>query len=188
MNSVFELLLKVWTGSRDLKVRLSSVEALGEMVGLVTRSQLKSALPRIIPTMLDLCRKDQEIAFVASHSLHNLLNASLLSESGPPLLDFEELTVVLITLLPLASANNSKFEHSYVSKGLKTYNEIQHCFLVISSAYPEDLCMFLLNKCKSKDEASIVGALGTIKHLLPRFYFSLYLSLSAFLSCLQGSL
>uniref|UniRef100_A0A0D9VPJ2 Condensin complex subunit 1 C-terminal domain-containing protein n=1 Tax=Leersia perrieri TaxID=77586 RepID=A0A0D9VPJ2_9ORYZ len=168
MNSVFELLLKVWTGSRDLQVRLSSVEALGEMVGLVTRSQLKSALPRIIPTMLDLCRKDQEIAFVASHSLHNLLNASLLSESGPPLLDFEELTVVLITLLPLASANNSKVEHSYVSKGLKTYNEIQHCFLVISSAYPEDLCMFLLNKCKSKDEASIVGALGTIKHLLPR--------------------
>uniref|UniRef100_A0A0E0K8R8 Condensin complex subunit 1 C-terminal domain-containing protein n=1 Tax=Oryza punctata TaxID=4537 RepID=A0A0E0K8R8_ORYPU len=168
MNSVFELLLKVWTGSRDLKVRLSSVEALGEMVGLVTRSQLKSALPRIIPTMLDLCRKDQEIAFVASHSLHNLLNASLLSESGPPLLDFEELTVVLITLLPLASANTSKVEHSYVSKGLKTYNEIQHCFLVISSAYPEDLCLFLLNKCKSKDEASIVGALGTIKHLLPR--------------------
>lgn len=28
---------------------------------------------------------------------------------------------------------------------LQTYNEIQHCFLVISSAYPEDLCMFLLN-------------------------------------------
>jgi hypothetical protein len=91
------------------------VEALGEMVGLVTRSQLKSALPRIIPTMLDLyviyfvyllnmfysfpsdinfffssrCKKDQEVAFVASHSLHNLLNASLLSQSGPPLLDFE---------------------------------------------------------------------------------------------------
>lgn len=168
MNSVFELLLKVWTGSRDLKVRLSSVEALGEMVGLVTRSQLKSALPRIIPTMLDLCRKDQEVAFIASHSLHNLLNASLLSESGPPLLDFEELTVVLVTLLPLASVNNSKDEHSYVSKGLKTYNELQHCFLVIGLAYPEDLCMFLLSKCKSKDEASIVGALGTIKHLLAR--------------------
>lgn len=168
MNSVFELLLKVWTSSRDLKVRLSSVEALGEMVGLVTRSQLKSALPRIIPTMLDLCRKDQEIAFIAAHSLHNLLNASLMSESGPPLLEFEELTVTLVTLLPLASVNNSKDERSYVSKGLKTYNELQHCFLVIGLAYPEDLCMFLLSKCKSKDEASIVGALGTIKHLLPR--------------------
>ncbi|RLN39666.1 protein SHOOT GRAVITROPISM 6 [Panicum miliaceum] len=167
MNSVFELLIKVWTGSRDLKVRSSSVEALGEMVGLVTRSQLKSALPRIIPTMLDLCRKDQEVAFVASHSLHNLLNASLLSESGPPLLDFEELTVILVTLLPLVFVNNGKDEH-YASKGLKTYNELQRCFLVIGLAYPEDLCMFLLNKCKSKDEASIVGALSTIKHLLPR--------------------
>ncbi|CAD6209555.1 unnamed protein product [Miscanthus lutarioriparius] len=167
MNSVFELLIKVWTGSRDLKVRSSSVEALGEMVGLVTRSQLKSALPRIIPTMLDLCKKDQEVAFVASHSLHNLLNASLLSQSGPPLLDFEELTVILVTLLPLVSANNNKDEY-YVSKGLKTYNELQHCFLVIGLAYPEDLCMFLLSKCKSKDEASIVGALSTIKHLLPR--------------------
>ncbi|KAK3148379.1 hypothetical protein QOZ80_3BG0294260 [Eleusine coracana subsp. coracana] len=167
MNSVFELLIKVWTGSRDLKVRMSSVEALGEMVGLVTRSLLKSALPRIIPTMLDLCRKDEEVAFVACHSLHNLLNASLLSEGGPPLLDFEELTAILVTLLPLASVNNSKDQH-YVSKGLKTYNELQHCFLVIGLAYPEDLCMFLLNKCKSKDEASIVGALSTIKHLLPR--------------------
>jgi hypothetical protein len=34
-------------------------------------------------------KKDQDIAFLATCSLHNLLNASLLSESGPPLLDFE---------------------------------------------------------------------------------------------------
>lgn len=36
------------------QVRISSVEALGEMVGLITRSQLKAALPRLIPTILDL--------------------------------------------------------------------------------------------------------------------------------------
>ena len=34
-------------------------------------------------------KKDKDIAFVATCSLHNLLNATLLSESGPPLLDFE---------------------------------------------------------------------------------------------------
>lgn len=34
-------------------------------------------------------KKDQEIAFLATQSLHNLLTACLLSESGPPLLDFE---------------------------------------------------------------------------------------------------
>lgn len=34
-------------------------------------------------------KKDQDIALLATCSLYNLLNASLLSETGPPLLDFE---------------------------------------------------------------------------------------------------
>nr|XP_029119800.1 protein SHOOT GRAVITROPISM 6 isoform X2 [Elaeis guineensis] len=168
MNSVFELLLRVWASSRDLKVRLSSVEALGQMVGLVTRSQLKAALPRLIPTILDLYKKDHEIAFLASCSLHNLLTACLLSESGPPLLDFEELKVILCTLIPVVCVNNSNDDCSNFSMGLKTYNEIQHCFLVIGSVYPDDLCVFLLDICQSKDEPSIIGALCVIKHLLPR--------------------
>ncbi|KAJ8499621.1 hypothetical protein OPV22_010173 [Ensete ventricosum] len=168
MNSVFELLLRVWAGSRDLKVRLSAVDALGQMVGLITRSQLKAGLPRLIPTILDLYKKDQEIAFLATQSLHNLLTACLLSESGPPLLDFEELTVILCTLLPVACINSQTDHHLNFSMGLKTYNEIQHCFLVIGSVYPEDLCVFLLNKCQSKDELSTIGAIYAVKHLLPR--------------------
>ncbi|XP_072987438.1 protein SHOOT GRAVITROPISM 6 isoform X1 [Typha latifolia] len=168
MNSVFDLLLRVWSNSRDLKVRLSSVEALGEMVGLITRPQLKAALPRLIPTVLHLCKKDHDIAFLATHCLHNLLTACLMSESGPPLLDFEELATILCTLLPAASIDNYKDDQSNFSMGLKAYNEIQHCFLVIGSVYPEDLCLFLLNKCKSKDEASMIGALCVTRHLLPR--------------------
>lgn len=35
-------------------MRLSSTEALGQMVGLITRSQLKAALPRLIQTILGL--------------------------------------------------------------------------------------------------------------------------------------
>ncbi|BAT81005.1 hypothetical protein VIGAN_03064200 [Vigna angularis var. angularis] len=42
----------------NLKVRVASVEALGQMVGLITRVQLKTSLPRLIPTILDFygCR------------------------------------------------------------------------------------------------------------------------------------
>ncbi|XP_042435238.1 protein SHOOT GRAVITROPISM 6-like [Zingiber officinale] len=167
MNSVFELLLRVWASSRDLKVRLCAVDALGQMVGLITHSQLKAGLPRLIPTILDLYRKDQEIAFLATQSLHNLLTACLLSESGPPLLDFEELIVILCSLLPI-SCINYQTHSSKFSISLKTYNEIQHCFLVIGSVYPDDLCAFLLNKCQSKDELPTIGALCAIKHLLPR--------------------
>ncbi|XP_043703621.1 protein SHOOT GRAVITROPISM 6 isoform X1 [Telopea speciosissima] len=168
LNSAFELILRVWANSRDLKVRVSSVEALGQMVGLLTRSQLKAAIPRIVPTILELYKKDQDIAFLATCSLHNLLNASLLSETGPPLLEFEELTIILSTLLSVVCISNDNNEHSDFSVGLKTYNEVQHCFLTVGLVYPEDLFMFLLNKCRLKEESLIIGALSVLKHLLPR--------------------
>ncbi|XP_042512579.1 protein SHOOT GRAVITROPISM 6-like [Macadamia integrifolia] len=168
MNSAFELILRVWANSRDLKVRVSSVEALGQMVGLLTRSQLKAALPRLVPTILELYKKDQEIAYLATCSLHNLLNASLLSETGPPLLDFEELTIILSTLLSVVCFSNDNNEHSDFSVGLKTYNEVQHCFLTVGLVYAEDLFMFLLNKCRLKEETLVIGALSVLKHLLPR--------------------
>ncbi|XP_022747825.1 protein SHOOT GRAVITROPISM 6-like isoform X4 [Durio zibethinus] len=153
LNSVFELLLRVWAVSRDPKVRISSVEALGQMVGLITRTQLKAALPRLVPTILELYKKDQDNALIATYSLYNLLNVSLLSETGPPLLDFEELTVILSTLLPVICMNNDSKEHSDFSVGLKTYNEVQRCFLT---------------KCRLKEERLTFGALCVLKHLLPR--------------------
>ncbi|XP_017977199.1 PREDICTED: protein SHOOT GRAVITROPISM 6 isoform X5 [Theobroma cacao] len=168
LNSAFELLLRVWAASRDLKVRISSVEALGQMVGLITRTQLKAALPRLVPTILELYKREQDIALIATYSLYNLLNASLLSETGPPLLDFEELTVILSTLLPVICMNNDSKEHSDFSVGLKTYNEVQRCFLTVGSVYPEDLFTFLLNKCRLKEEPLTFGALCVLKHLLPR--------------------
>ncbi|KAK8685539.1 hypothetical protein V6N13_041539 [Hibiscus sabdariffa] len=168
LNSAFELLLRVWASSRDLKVRVSSVDALGQMVGLITRTQLKTALPRLIPTILELYKKDQDIALIATYSLYNLLSVSLLSETGPPLLEFEELTVIISTLLPVICMNNDIKEHSDFSVGLKTYNEVQRCFLTVGSIYPEDLFSFLLNKCRLKEEPLTFSALCVLKHLLPR--------------------
>jgi hypothetical protein len=115
------------------------------MVGLITRTQLKSALPRLIPAILELYKKDHDDALLATCSLHNLLNASLLSESGPPLLDFEDLTIVLSTLLPVIGINNERKRFSDISVGRKTYNEVQRCFLTVGLVYPEDLFTFLLN-------------------------------------------
>ncbi|KAJ4705027.1 protein SHOOT GRAVITROPISM 6-like [Melia azedarach] len=168
LNSAFELLLRVWATSRDLKVRVSTVDALGQMVGLITRTQLKGALPKLVPTILELYKKDQDTALLATCSLHNLLNASLHSETGPPLLEFEDLTVILSTLLPVVCIYNDSKEHSSFSVGLKTYNEVQHCFLTVSLVYPDDLFIFLLNKCRLKEEPLTFGALCVLKHLLPR--------------------
>ncbi|ESQ52306.1 hypothetical protein EUTSA_v10016131mg [Eutrema salsugineum] len=170
LNSVFELLLRVWATSRDHKVRVSTVEALGQMVGLITRTQLKSALPRLIPAILELYKKDHDDALLATCSLYNLLNASLLSDSGPPLLDFEDLTIVLSTLLPVISFSSVNKRCSGISMGRKAYNEVQRCFLTVGLVYPEDLFTFLLNKCKLKEDPLTFGALCVLKHLLPRLF------------------
>ncbi|XP_030541094.1 protein SHOOT GRAVITROPISM 6 isoform X2 [Rhodamnia argentea] len=168
LNSAFELLLRVWAASRDLKVRTTSVEALGQMVGLITRTQLKGALPKLVPTVLDLYKRDQEIAYLATCSLYNVLFSSLMSESGPPLLDFEDLTVILSTLLTVVCLNNEGKECADFSVGLKTYNEVQRCFLTVGSVYPEDLFGFLMNKCRLKEEPLTFGAICVLKHLVPR--------------------
>lgn len=168
LNSAFELLLQNWATSRDLKVRTSAVEALGQMVGLVTRTLLKAGLPKFVPIILELYRRDQDIAFLATCSLHSLLNASLLSENSSPLLDFEDLTVVLSTLLPVVCNYTDIKGSSDFSVGLKTYNEVQHCFLTVGMVYPEDLFIFLLNKSKLKEDHMTFGALCVLKHLLPR--------------------
>ncbi|KAK9079338.1 hypothetical protein SSX86_001009 [Deinandra increscens subsp. villosa] len=168
LNSAFELLLQNWATSRDLKVRTSAVEALGQLVGLVTRTLLKAALPKFIPTILELYKRDHNTAFLATCSLHNLLNASLLSEKGSPLLDFEDLTVALSTLLPVVCSYTDIKECTYFSVGLKTYNEVQHCFLTVGLVYPEALFIFLVNKFKLKEDQMTFGALCVLKHLLPR--------------------
>ncbi|KAC9942908.1 hypothetical protein E3N88_45039 [Mikania micrantha] len=168
LNSAFELLLQNWATSRDLKVRTSAVEALGQLVGLVTRTLLKASLPKFVPTILELYKRDHNTAFLATCSLHNLLNASLLSEKGSPLLDFEDLTVVLSTLLPVICSYTDIKECTYFSVGLKTYNEVQHCFLTVGLVYPEELFVFLVNKSKLKEDQMTFGALCVLKHLLPR--------------------
>ncbi|KAL7594217.1 protein SHOOT GRAVITROPISM 6 [Lactuca sativa] len=167
LNSAFELLLQNWATSRDLKVRTSAVEALGQLVGLVTRTLLKASLPKFVPTILELYKRDQDIAFLATCSLHNLLNASL-PQNGSPLLDFEDLTVVLSTLLPVVCSYTDIKQRSNFCVGLKTYNEVQHCFLTVGLVYPADLFVFLLSKSKLKEDQMTFGALCVLKHLLPR--------------------
>lgn len=168
LHSAFDLLLRVWATSCELKVRLSAVEALGQMVGLISRTQLKGSLPRLLPAILGLY-KTRENTFLVTCSLLSLLDACLMSDSGPPLLDFEELTSVVNTLLPMTSTHDKSTNGSKFGLALKNYNTMLSCFLTIGLLYPDDLFTFLINKIISKEECFKLGTLCVLKHLLPRF-------------------
>lgn len=73
---------------------------------------------RVLPFFFFLSiryKRDQDVAFLATCSLHNLLHASLLSESGPPLLDFEVCTLYHV-LLFLMSLSVLKFQNTAFAK------------------------------------------------------------------------
>ncbi|XLU24397.1 hypothetical protein S245_060463, partial [Arachis hypogaea] len=81
-----------------------------------------------------------------------------------------DLTLTLSTLLPVVSINNDSRDQSDFSIGLKMYNEVQRCFLTVGLVYPDDLFLFLVNKCRVKEETLTFGGLCVLKHLLPRLF------------------
>ncbi|XP_020977484.1 uncharacterized protein LOC107630757 isoform X2 [Arachis ipaensis] len=68
------------------------------------------------------------------------------------------------------SINNDSKDQSDFSIGLKMYNEVQRCFLTVGLVYPDDLFLFLVNKCRVKEETLTFGGLCVLKHLLPRLF------------------
>ncbi|QHO19996.1 Protein SHOOT GRAVITROPISM [Arachis hypogaea] len=75
------------------------------------------------------------------------------------------------------SINNDSKDQSDFSIGLKVilsvltmYNEVQRCFLTVGLVYPDDLFLFLVNKCRVKEETLTFGGLCVLKHLLPRLF------------------
>lgn len=73
-------------------------------------------------------KKDQDIALLATCSLHNLLNASLLSETGPPLLEFEVLNILLFSLCSAIIINAPTVLELQFSE---LSSEHQSCYLYI---------------------------------------------------------
>ncbi|XP_048320811.1 protein SHOOT GRAVITROPISM 6 isoform X2 [Ziziphus jujuba] len=136
LNSAFELLLRVWAASRDLKSGLGS--------HIFCRSIGSDGWP------------DYQDTVKSSFAKTCSYNIGI------------ELTVILSTLLPVVCINNDSKENSSYAVGLKTYNEVQRCFLTVGLVYPEDLFTFLINKCRLKEEPLTFGALCVLKHLLPR--------------------
>eukprot|EP01018_Ginkgo_biloba_P020375 Gb_30357 [translate_table: standard] len=111
------------------------------MVGLISRTQLKAALPRLLPAILGLYKREEN-ALLVTCSLDSLLDACLMSDSGPPLLDFEDLTTVVNTLLPMTSTHNKRTSGSEFALALK--------------------------KVSTKEDPCKLGTLCVFKHLLPR--------------------
>eukprot|EP00249_Psilotum_nudum_P022767 c28637_g1_i1 orf=1-4821(+) len=168
LHSAFELFLRSWVGSRELKVRVAVIEALGQMVPLISRMLLKTALPRFLPSILSMYRREKENPLPVTQSLHILLETALKPFAGVLLLDFQGVIVVVNTLLPMSNVQSKCRNSCDAGLVLKNLNEVLRCLLTIGTAFPDDFFTFLINRITSKEEAIRLGTMSVFKHLLPR--------------------
>ncbi|KAM4689568.1 maestro heat-like repeat-containing protein family member 1 isoform 2-T2 [Discoglossus pictus] len=156
--NAYDVLFNNWLQNRESKVRLAVVEALGPMSHLLPNEKLEEQLPRLIPGILALYKKNVE-AFYVTKSLCQILESSVSNESRTlePLLDS-----ILVNL------------HSQICSSLdssnqllmRNQNEVLRCFTVLAPRYPDHLLTFLLPKLESSNAKFRVGSLIILKQMI----------------------
>ncbi|KAM9306021.1 maestro heat-like repeat-containing protein family member 1, partial [Gastrophryne carolinensis] len=156
--SAYDVLFNNWLQNRESKVRLAVVEALGPMSHLLPNEKLEEQLPRLIPGILSLYKKNVE-PFYITKSLCQILESAVSSDSR--------------TLEPLMDAALSAL-HSQMCSSLdsssqimcRNKNEVLRCFTVLAPRFPDHLLLFLLPKLETGNPKVRVGTLLTLKQVI----------------------
>nr|XP_056710567.1 maestro heat-like repeat-containing protein family member 1 [Euleptes europaea] len=156
--SAYEVLFNCWLLSREAKLRLAVVEALGPMSHLLPSEKLEEQLPRLIPRMLALYKRPAE-AYYVSKSLCQILEASV--NIGSRTLDTQ-----LDALLDVLQLQISTPLDSSMPVQLKNHNEVLRCFTVLAASFPDRLLGFLLPKLESGNERMRVGTLTILRQII----------------------
>ncbi|XP_037982890.1 maestro heat-like repeat-containing protein family member 1 [Motacilla alba alba] len=127
LGAAFDLLGLQWVQSRDAKVRLAAVAALGPMSSLISPEKLQEQLPKLLPTVLGLYKKHPE-PFPISKSLCQLLE-SWVARGG------RGVEAQLEPLLPALLGQICAPADPTVPTSSKNHTELLRCFSVLAP-YP----------------------------------------------------
>ncbi|XP_028837282.1 maestro heat-like repeat-containing protein family member 1 isoform X2 [Denticeps clupeoides] len=156
--AAYDILFLSWLQSREAKLRLSVVEALGFMSHLLARDKLEEQLPKLIPTILSLYKKNPE-HYVISKSLCQVLDASV--NMGSRVLETQMDTLLLAlhqqVCVPVDYSNPPT---------VKNHNEVLRCFTILATTFHDRLLVFVLQKLENSNERNRVGSLAVLRHLI----------------------
>ncbi|EMP27282.1 HEAT repeat-containing protein 7A [Chelonia mydas] len=156
--SAHDVLFNIWLQSREAKLRLAVVKALGPMSHLLPSEKLEEQLPKLVPGILALYKKHTE-AFYVTKSLCQILEASV--NVGSRTLD-TQLDALLSNLHPQICAP----VESSVPLSLKNHNEVLRCFTVLACTFPDRLLGFLLPKLENHNERIRAGTLIIMRQII----------------------
>ncbi|XP_075937478.1 maestro heat-like repeat-containing protein family member 1 isoform X3 [Anarhichas minor] len=156
--AAFDILFNNWLQSRESKLRLTVAEAVGSMCHLMASDKLEEQIPKVIPAILSLYKKNNE-HYLISKSLSLVLDASV--SMGSRVLE-TQLDGLLLALHQQVSA---PLDYSNPPT-VKNHNEVLRCFSLLANSFPDRLVMFVLQKLENSNERNRMGSLAVLRHLI----------------------
>ncbi|XP_052016912.1 maestro heat-like repeat-containing protein family member 1 isoform X7 [Apodemus sylvaticus] len=154
----YDVLFHHWLQSRDAKLRLAVVAALGPMSHLLPSERLEEQLPKLLPAVLGLYKKHAE-TFQISKSLGQILSAAVSVSS-------RTLEVQLDALLTALHAQICVPVESSSPLVMNSQKEVLRCFTVLACCSPDRLLAFLLPRLDTNNERLRVGTLQILRHII----------------------
>uniref|UniRef100_UPI00358F9D33 maestro heat-like repeat-containing protein family member 1 isoform X2 n=1 Tax=Myxine glutinosa TaxID=7769 RepID=UPI00358F9D33 len=159
LDATYIVLLNSWLSSRDMKVRVKVVEALGHVTHLMPRDWLEEHIPRVVSGVVGLLKKQPE-SFPTTQALCEVLRASCNAEIR---LQNSQVDLVVNALHPLVCSSPVDFSNL---QAMKVHNEVLRCFTAIGELAPEHLMLLMQQRVESGGERSRVGSLLVLRHLI----------------------
>ncbi|XP_073749484.1 maestro heat-like repeat-containing protein family member 1 isoform X3 [Callorhinus ursinus] len=156
--SAYDILFNHWLQSREAKLRLAVVEALGPMSHLLPSEKLEEQLPKLLPGVLALYKKHAE-TFHVSKSLGQILEAAVSVGSRTLEAQLDSLLAALHTQICVPVESSSPLVVS-------NQKEVLRCFTVLACCAPDRLLAFLLPKLDTSNERTRVGTLQVVRHVI----------------------
>ncbi|XP_054564362.1 maestro heat-like repeat-containing protein family member 1 isoform X1 [Eptesicus fuscus] len=158
ISSAYDTLFHHWLQSREAKLRLAVVEALGPMSHLLPSEKLEEQLPKLLPGVLALYKKHAETSHV-SKSLGQILEAAVSVGSRTLEVQLDSLLAALHAQICVPVETTSPLVTS-------NQKEVLRCFTVLACCSPERLLAFLLPKLDTSNERTRVGTLQVLRHII----------------------
>uniref|UniRef100_A0A4W4GLS8 Maestro heat-like repeat family member 1 n=1 Tax=Electrophorus electricus TaxID=8005 RepID=A0A4W4GLS8_ELEEL len=157
--TAYDVLFSSWLQSRDPKLRLTVAEALGAMSHLIAQDKLEEQLPRLLPALLSLYKKNPE-NYIISKSLCQVLDAAV--NMGSRVLETQ--IDGLLTALHQQVTELSPLSHPTRPASLRHIL----CLSVLgtANAFPDRLMVFVLQRLENSNERSRIGSLTVLRHLI----------------------
>ncbi|XP_040592281.1 maestro heat-like repeat-containing protein family member 1 isoform X2 [Mesocricetus auratus] len=154
----YDILFHHWLQSRDTKLRLAVVAALGPMSHLLPCEKLEEQLPKLLPAVLSLYKKHAE-TFQISKSLGQILEAAVSVGSRTLEVQLDALLVALHAQICVPVESSSPLVMS-------SQKEVLRCFTVLACCSPDRLLAFLLPRLDTSNERLRVGTLQILRHII----------------------